>query len=245
MIESEPRHTFDCRSCASSFSIAVERIPPVRTRFSCPKCGKSMEFPSRDEVRNALLSPGEASAEPSPPPPPAEPMPPIRPVQPPAVEPPSPPPAPPPAAPPPPELDATPAETPAAAPAPDAEKRYTVQRVGFEGDSFDRRQIRILIRTAAVNENDTISFGDAAPVRADQLPELKSLFELRKTSRFTPPPVCRKHLDRVAHYVCAATDRPLCEECAAERKYGGTSVRVCDHCNGNVRELHNAPGDVS
>ena len=122
-------------------------------------------------------------------------------------------------------------------PAPEAEKRYTVQKVGFEGESFDRRAIRILIRTGAVDENDSISFGDAAAVRADQLPDLKALFELRKTSRLTPPAVCLKHIDKLAHYVCASTGRPLCEGCAAERKYGGTVVRVCDHCNGSVREL--------
>jgi predicted Zn finger-like uncharacterized protein len=209
--DSELRYNFACPGCAGSFSIAIDRIPPARARFSCPKCGKSMDFPSREEARvYVLLSPGaeagEAGAAFAPgPAAPSEPEPP-------------------------------PAGTPPL-PAPEAEKRYTVQKVGFEGESFDRRAIRILIRTGAVDENDSISFGDAAVVRADQLPDLKALFELRKTSRITPPAVCLRHTDKLAHYVCASTGRPLCEGCAAERKYGGTVVRVCDHCNGSVREL--------
>jgi hypothetical protein len=155
----------------------------------------------------------------------------------------------PPAAPPPPkpppipalELPPTPVpEAAPAAPAPEireADRRYTVQSVGFEGDTFDRRAIRILIRTKALNESDKIRVGDAEPVRADELPDLKSLFELRKNARFTPPAVCRKHTDQLAHYVCAATGRPLCENCAAEKKYGGTAVRSCEHCAGNVNEM--------
>ncbi len=57
--------------------------------------------------------------------------------------------------------------------------------------------------------------------------------------------VCRKHTDVVAHYQCKDSGRPLCDECAPEKKFGGTSVRVCDHCGGNVRDLHAAPGDLS
>ena len=229
-MDSELRYTFDCQSCAGSFSISIERISPARARFTCPKCGKSMDFPSREEARMAVMFPpgadaGEVEAPPAPEPPaqarrPASTPPPVA-----AAAPaPAPPPAPPPA-------------EPSPLPVPDAEKRYTVQKPGFEGDSFDRRAIRILIRTGALDEGDSICFGDAAAVRADQLPDLKSLFELRKNSRFTPPAVCRKHTEKLAHYVCAATGRPLCEVCAAERKYGGTAVRVCDHCNGNVHEL--------
>ena len=87
--------------------------------------------------------------------------------------------------------------------------------------------------------------GEAAAVRAVELPELKSLFELRKTARTTPPPVCRKHTDVLAHYQCLDTGRPLCDGCAPAKKFGGTTVRVCDHCGGNARDLHAAPGDLS
>jgi predicted Zn finger-like uncharacterized protein len=220
--DSELRYNFACPGCAGSFSIAIDRIPPARARFTCPKCGKSMDFPSREEARvYVLLSPGADAGEvgaafatvPA-----AQAAPPTA-----AAEP-----------------ERTPAQAPAGQPppaAPDAEKRYTVQKVGFEGESFDRRAIRILIRTGALDEGDALCLGDAAAVRADQMPDLKALFELRKTSRFTPPAVCLRHTEKLAHYVCASTGRPLCEGCAAERKYGGTVVRVCDHCNGSVREL--------
>ena len=124
------------------------------------------------------------------------------------------------------------------------EKRYTVSKLGFEGDTYDRRAMRNLIRTGSLNESDQVSAGGAAAVRADGIPELKSLFELRKTARTTPPPVCRKHTETLAHYVCADTGRPLCDECAQEKKFGGTSVRVCDHCQGTAKELHAAPGDI-
>jgi hypothetical protein len=226
--ESDPRYTFACPGCAGSFSISIDRIPPVRARFSCPKCGRSMDFPSREEARVFVqLSPGADAGEAAIAPvtePAAQTTWPQAMPSPVAADAPEPPRAQPPAEPPP-------------LPAPDAEKRYTVQKPGFEGDSFDRRAIRILIRTGALDEGDSLCLGDAAAVRAGDLPDLKALFELRKTSRFTPPAVCLRHTDRVAHYVCASTGRPLCEGCAAERKYGGTVVRVCDHCNGSVREL--------
>jgi hypothetical protein len=194
-----------------------------------------MDFPSREEARvNLQLKSGEsepAAPEPAPT---------------------SPPPSPPPVAPAPvPRPTPAPTPTPANAPAPlatpsapDADKRYTVAKLGFEGDSYDRRAMRSLIRTGALNESDLVAAGGAAAVRADTIPELRSLFELRKTARTTPPPICRKHTDVMAHYVCADTGRPLCDECAPEKKFGGTSVRVCDHCSGTAKELHAAPGDI-
>ena len=94
-----------------------------------------------------------------------------------------------------------------------------------------------MIRTGALNPGDLIAVDGTAAVRADELADLKSLFELRKTARFSPPAVCPKHIDKLAFYVCQASRRPLCEECAQERKFGGTSVRVCAHCAGNVEEL--------
>ena len=250
--DSELRYTFACPSCASSFSISLERIPPVQARFSCPKCGKPMDFPSRDEARVYIqlqggdapaVIPAPASAPPPPlpaAPPPPSPPPPIQAAPP---EPPKP-------------AAAAPAERPAAPASPaartsietpeaPAEKSYRVDRKGFENDVYDRRAMRTLIRTMAVNENDPIAVGDASAVRAADVPELRSLFELRKTARATPPPVCRKHTDVMAHYACGDTSRPLCEECAPEKKFGGTALRVCDHCGGTARELHEAPADIS
>jgi len=250
--DSELRYTFACPSCASSFSISLERIPPVQARFSCPKCGKPMDFPSRDEARVYIqLQGGDAPAlvmaAPAPPAPPV--APPARPA----------PPPPPPAAPEPPKrvAEASPGPPVAAAsatppprasldtPEAPAEKAYRVDRKGFENDVYDRRAMRTLIRTMSVNENDAVIVGDSPSVRAADVPELRSLFELRKTARSTPPPVCRRHTEVMAHYVCGDTARPLCEECAPVKKFGGTALRVCDHCGGTARELHEAPTDIS
>lgn len=115
-------------------------------------------------------------------------------------------------------------------------KVYRVDKKGFENDTFDRRAVRSLIRTGGLLESDPVSAGEDPPRRAADFPELKSLFDLKKTSRIQPPTVCRKHTDQLAHYVCADTGRPLCEDCAAEKKFGGASVRVCDHCGGTVNE---------
>ena len=132
-----------------------------------------------------------------------------------------------------------PPKTPAPAPeaAPSADRVYRVELKGFENDVYDRRGMRNLIRTNGLNEGDSVRLGDDAPRRAADYPELKSLFELRKSARAVPPPVCRKHTDQVAYYTCTDTGRPLCEGCAAERKFGGTSVRVCEHCGGTVSEV--------
>jgi predicted Zn finger-like uncharacterized protein len=230
----DARYTFTCPTCAGSFSISLEKIPPVRARFACPKCGKAMDFPSREEARVylQLKSGGGEAADPAPQV--DAPAPVLRPT---------PAPAPPPAPAATPPAPAAPAAA-ASAVAPDSEKRYTVSKLGFEGDSFDRRAMRSLIRTGALNEGDQVSAGAAAAARADTIPELKSLFELRKTAKTTPPPICRKHTETLAHYVCADTGRPLCDECAPEKKFGGTSVRVCDHCAGTAKDLHAAPGDL-
>jgi hypothetical protein len=118
-----------------------------------------------------------------------------------------------------------------------AEKLYRIEMKGFENDAYDRRGIRNLIRTNGLNEGDSIRLGDDTPRRAMEFPELKSLFELRKSARALPPPVCRKHTDQIAFYTCKDTARPLCEGCASERKFGGTSVRVCEHCGGTVNEV--------
>jgi predicted Zn finger-like uncharacterized protein len=246
--DAELRYTFTCPNCSGSFSIGLDRIPPVKARFSCPRCGTAMDFPSREEARiymlvqtrnqaggDSLVDADAAASDPSPRaaaqtvspaqnfsrPQPAAPPPPVR-LQ--AAAPP-----------------ARPVARTAAPPPPAAsdkkEQSYVVQKTGFEGDTFDRRGVRVLIRTGALNPVDSVSIDGAAAVRADQVQELKSLFELRKTAKVTPPAVCPKHLDRVAYYLCASSRRPLCEECAQEKKFGGASVRVCDHCAGNVEEI--------
>ena len=238
------RYTFSCPSCGGSFSISLEKIPPVQARFSCPKCAKAMDFPSRDEARVYVQLQAAGGAPPSPPsvavaaPKPAETTPPAtpRPVAPPSERAPDPP-----AALPPPRAAAA---APVSEPMDTTGKTYVVERKGFEGDELDRRAMRQLIRTGAINEGDMVVVGGSAAIRADTVPELKSLFELRKTARAVPPPVCPKHIDQLAHYLCNDSGRALCEECAEEKKFGGTSVRVCAHCGGPASDLHEAPGDI-
>jgi hypothetical protein len=198
-----------------------------------------MDFPSREEARIYMLvqtrsQGGAVATAPAPDPGPR------------VAAPPSPPPKPQAAPPPPVKLQPSPPPRPVARQAPPPppaspsekqEQSYVVQKVGFEGDTFDRRGVRVLIRTGALNPTDTVSVDGGAAIRADQLQDLKSLFELRKTAKVTPPAVCPKHLDRLAYYLCAGTRRPLCEECAEEKKFGGASVRVCVHCAGNVEEI--------
>lgn len=208
MNDSELRYSFACPNCAESLAIPLAKIPPVQARFSCPKCGKPMDFPSREEARVYISLQGAGSAAPESPEPPAKPA------------------------------------SKAAAPDPGlgettstSDKVYRVEKKGFENDTFDRRSMRNLIRSGGLLESDPVAAG-ADPTRpASEFPELKSLFDLKKTSRLQPPTVCRKHTSELAHYTCTGTSRPLCEACAAERKYGGTSVRVCDHCGGTVEEL--------
>ncbi len=199
-----------------------------------------MDFPSREEARVYMMLQTRNLGE-APFPPPPEPTYDAEPSRPAAPAPPAAPkPAPPPA-----KLAASPlvqkpAPKPAPPPPPPSERQeqsYVIQKAGFEGDTFDRRGIRTLIRTGALGPADQLTVDGKAAGRADQLQDLKSLFELRKSAKFSPPAVCPKHLDQLAHYVCAATRRPLCVECAEERKFGGTSVRVCVHCAGNVEEI--------
>jgi predicted Zn finger-like uncharacterized protein len=213
--DSDLRYSFTCPNCGGSFSIALAKIPPVQARFSCPKCGKPMDFPSRDEARVYISLQGSGAV------PDAAPR------------------APEPAAPPPPP-PSKPASVPDAAlgeTTATSDKVYRVEKGGFENDTYDRRAMRNLIRSGGLLESDPVAAGSDPSRPASEFPELKSLFDLKKASRVHPPAVCRRHTGELAHYVCTGTGRPLCEACAAERKYGGTSVRVCDHCGGTVDEL--------
>src|SRR5262249_26312444 len=114
----------------------------------------------------------------------------------------------------PPALEAPPGDSTAT-----SSKSYRVEKTGFENDGYDRRSMRNLIRSGGLLENDSVAVDTDPARRASDIPELKSLFDLKKSSRVQPPAVCRKHTDRLAHYVCAGTDRPLCEECAEEKKF--------------------------
>jgi len=240
--ETDLRYTFTCPNCSGNYAILLERIPPVQARFRCPHCQQPMDFPSRDEARvyarlQAQGEPAEAVAAgmvaDAPPPPAPKP----RPWTPPAPG----------------SLAPEPGEN-------GADHRFRVEKQGFENDVFDRRGIRNMIRTGEVTDADFVSVDDAAPVSAGQVPFLKSLFKLRSTStavppaagevlflkslfklratsNVTPPPRCRAHTDLVAHYKCQDTARPLCEECAPEKKFGNATARVCGHCGGTAVEL--------
>jgi hypothetical protein len=41
----------------------------------------------------------------------------------------------------------------------------------------------------------------------------------------------------MAHFLCRDNDRPLCEECAPETKFGANMMRVCAHCGGTISDL--------
>jgi len=229
LTDSDLRYTFTCPSCAGNFSILLEQIPPIQARFRCPHCDKPMDFPSREEARvyarlqaeNGSSAPpesavptdlGEITASARPPAPPA--------AKPPVWKPPVP--------------GSLPSEAGDATP---AALRFRIEKQGFESDVFDRRAIRNLIRTGELTEEDFVAVDDAAPVAAGTLPFLKSLFKLRATSSIMPPSRCRTHTDLVAYYKCQDTARPLCEECAPEKKFGNAVARVCTHCGGVAAEL--------
>jgi hypothetical protein len=115
--------------------------------------------------------------------------------------------------------------------------RFRVDKPGYETDIFDRKAMRNLIRAGDIEEKDRIRVDDAPAVPAGEVSFLRSLFSLRKTSRVQPPTCCRTHTERVAHFKCRDTNRPLCEECCPEKKFGATIIRVCSHCGGTASEL--------
>jgi hypothetical protein len=177
-----------------------------------------MDFPSREEARVYARLQAQGAAAPAPNPP----------VPPPAAA----------------KTPARPASHPLSQDLADATasgQRFRVEKQGFESDVFDRRGIRNLIRTGEVTDADFVSVDEAAPVSARQVPFLKSLFKLRSTSSAAPPARCRTHTDQLAFYKCKETGRPLCEECAQEKKFGNTIARVCVHCGGTVEEFAAPP----
>ena len=115
--------------------------------------------------------------------------------------------------------------------------RFRVEKRGFESDVFDRRGIRNLIRTGEVVETDLVRVDESASVPAESLPVLKSLFNLARSQATRPPQCCRTHTDKIAFFRCHDTGRPLCEKCAEEKKFGGQTLRVCQHCGGTAEDL--------
>lgn len=234
MSDSDLSYTFTCPSCAGNFSIRLERVPPVQARFRCPHCKQPMDFPSREEARVYARLQSQEGAGPARPAAPSAP-------EPPAAGPPGPSGYRPHAA----------AGSPAPSPARSTSTmtmeengshssdnvRFRVDKPGFETDVFDRRAMRNLIRSGEVDERDPIRVDEAAARPAVEIDFLRSLFSLRKTSRVTPPVCCRTHTDRVAHFKCRENGRPLCEDCASEKKFGGTTIRVCAACGGTATEL--------
>jgi predicted Zn finger-like uncharacterized protein len=224
LTESEQRYNFICPNCSGNFSIQIERIPPVQARFRCPHCKEPMDFPSREEARAFIRlqeETGAAGGAAAPKPPTAT----SRHSE--AGQAAS-------------ARETSPAPTFGDATSPGEGLRFRIEKPGYQSDVFDRRGLRNLIRTGDVLESDRIRVDDAGPVPAGDLPYLKSLFKMAKTQSAQPPAVCRTHTDRVAFFKCHDTNRPLCESCAPEKKFGGQTIRVCQHCGGTAIDLHSA-----
>lgn len=192
MSDAELLYNATCPSCTEKFSLSVDRIPPVRARFPCQKCGEPMDFPSRDQARTQARLQAEAARRDA-------------------------------------EAEALKKMDPKAMEG----KPFRVDKRGWEDDHFTRRDVRNLIRTGEILADDHMFTVDGSWVLATDIPELKSLFDLKRNSKYTPPRCCRTHTDKLAHFLCHDTDRPLCEECAPEKKVGENNVvRVCSHCGG-------------
>ncbi|HEX9148026.1 MAG TPA: B-box zinc finger protein [Thermoanaerobaculia bacterium] len=190
------QYGYTCPSCSGSFTISLDRIPPVRARFPCAKCGEPMDFPSREQAQILAKLQLEAARR-----------------------------------------ETAEAELEKAPPIDRGDKVFRVDKRGWEDDFLDRRAVRNLIRTAQILETDHMFTGEGKWVVAGELPDLKPLFDLKRKSKFTPPRCCRTHTDRVAHFFCRDSDRPLCEECAPEKKFGANVMRVCAHCGGTISDL--------
>jgi predicted Zn finger-like uncharacterized protein len=213
LADADQRYNFICPNCSGSFSIQIDRIPPVQARFRCPHCKQPMDFPSRDEARQhiRLQSEGGASAAAGKAPASGGPG------------------------------DTPPPAVAAAVPEGSASTtkggRFRVDKPGFQADVFDRRGIRNLIRTHEILETDRVRVDDSGPVPAGDLPDLKSLFSLARNQKAQPPTCCRTHTDGVAFYRCHDSGRPLCEQCAPEKEFGGSTIRVCQHCGGTAEDF--------
>ena len=232
MADAEQRYNFICPNCSGSFSIQIERIPPVQARFRCPHCKEPMDFPSREEARAFMRLQAETASPVSG-----------------SVG------------------AAAAADTASSAASPDAAPgaeqrnplrlsrdtgplgdatgegqgvRFRIDKAGYQADVFDRRGLRNLIRTGEVLATDRIRVDDSAPVPAADLPYLVSLFKMAREQKVKPPACCRTHTDRVAFFKCNDTRRPLCEKCAPEKKFGGQTIRVCQHCGGTATDLAEA-----
>ena len=211
MADADQRYNFLCPNCSGNFSIQLERIPPVQARFRCPHCREPMDFPSRDEARE-LIRRQSGGIKPV--------TAPARPANASAAI----------------KAPATPPASGSSAPSPGG-VRFHVDKPGFESDVFDRRGIRNLIRTGEVVETDLVRVDESGPVPAESLPVLKSLFNLARSQASQPPRCCRTHTDKIAFFRCHDTGRPLCEKCAEEKKFGGQTLRVCQHCGGTAEDL--------
>jgi B-box zinc finger len=193
-------YSYTCPSCSGAFSIALDRIPPVRARFPCATCGEPMDFPSRQQAQILAKLQAEAAEKAA-------------------------------------VAEAAEAERKAAAAKEGGEKLFRVDKRGWQDDYLDRRAVKNLIRTGEILEADNVFAPDGTWLPAGKVPELKSLFDLKRQSKFTPPRCCRTHTDRLAHFVCHDDGRPLCEDCAPEKKVGANMMRVCVHCGGTIDDL--------
>ncbi len=217
MSEPEPRYNFICPNCSGNFAMQLDRIPPVQARFRCPHCKEPMDFPSREEARRHLLlqaRPAAPAHDSRPAPAPEASRKPAEPASP-----------------------GQPAPSPTSFAATEG-LRFWVEKPGFQSDVFDRKDIRNLIRTREVRETDLIRMENMPAMPAGDLPYLKPLFSLARAQNVAPPVCCRTHTERVAFFRCHDTGRPLCEPCAPEKKFGGQTIRVCQHCGGTAVDLH-------
>jgi B-box zinc finger len=198
--EAALEYSYTCPSCSGTFSMPLDRIPPVRARFPCAMCGEPMDFPSRQQAQILAKLQAEAAEKAA-------------------------------------IADTAELEKKAAAAKEGGEKLFRVDKRGWEDDYLDRRAVKNLIRTGEIVETDNVFAPDGSWLPAGQVQELKSLFDLKRQSKFTPPRCCRTHTDRLAHFVCRDDGRPLCEECAPEKKVGANTMRVCVHCGGTIDDL--------
>jgi predicted Zn finger-like uncharacterized protein len=225
LADTDQRYNFICPKCSGSFSIQIERIPPVQARFRCPHCKEPMDFPSREEARAYVRLQAETASVTSPMAAASLPAGNVGAIASPAA---------------PPRTAARPArETPILGDGTGEGQatRFRIEKAGFQSDVFDRRGLRNLIRTGEVVKTDRVRVDDSAPVSAGDLPYLISLFKMAEEQRVRPPACCRTHTEQVAFFKCNDTNRPLCEKCAPEKKFGGQTIRVCQHCGGTATDL--------